>query len=350
MRLEKPRAGRPRRERGASSTSRLWLLACGSSALILATTVGLLLSKRPPPAPRVAEATAGCNVAPLDFEGDAPGGDPPVVLWAEAPTRLFLDGAPVFSAPEAPRHFAPGAHLLRVEAPDREAYEARIHLEPWQPALIHAALDPAAGITVVRMGAACASCPAALGEEPLGFEASPASARPALMLEHAAHALRQSRRAEAVQALKHVPPASRKGPLYARLAAQIFHDTFQAAAARRILGLLEREQAGELPTLLEVHQRLERSEATRRREVHLARWNRLTERFNAVIERFGARHPGPTDGASQRLAALSVAFEAGDLEAVAAGENTLSQLVEQLKSLKPGDCAFHSEVVAAAGG
>ena len=66
--------------------------------------------------------------------------------------------------------------------------------------------------------------------------------------------------------------------------------------------------------------------------------------------------PGAGQAASDRLEALSAAFEAaanahdtaGMEGALAAGELALGTLVEQLRGARPHDCAFQAEVLAAA--
>lgn len=349
--------------RGASGVTRLWLLACAASAVMAAALVGILSQRRSAPPPVVQEPAGAAEAVPcealpaLDFSASAEGEGPPVILWAAAPTRLFLDGVATFSAPEAPRRFPPGEHRVRIEAEGYEPLETKVRFERNVPALLHAQLLPrGGGVTLLRWGAACVSCPRALGEESLAHEPSPASNNPGLLLSQAALAIRSGRRPQAAQALRHVPPKARQGVLWGRLAAQVLHDTFQVDEGRALLRDLPSAAAAELPGLLVRLDELQTAESLRSADVTVARWNRLTERFHVFLTRFGPSHPGPTDVVSRRLGALSVAFEDAtqqgsgtrQAEALAAAEGAFAELVRQLQSLAPDDCAFHREVYAAA--
>jgi hypothetical protein len=134
----------------------------------------------------------------------------------------------------------------------------------------------------------------------------------------------------------------------------VYAASVQPARAREALAALPPGDG--LAALLRSVDGWEESEARRRSEVTLARWNRLTERYGALVSRFEYQVPAQTAGAAQRLEALSGAFELaarakddeGMESALAAAEAALGTLVAQVRGARPADCRFQAEVVATA--
>jgi hypothetical protein len=358
-----------------------WLLACAAAALLLlGTTVLLLLSERraaapdapaaaalpgggppPPAAPAAARTAAAADVAcpgapPLPPLGGLPPGaeSPPVLLWAVGGVRLSLDGAAAFSPPEAPRRFPPGEHALRLEAAGQEPLTLRLRFEPWAPALLHAQVDPGVGLTLVRLDAPCASCPAPVRRVE-SVAHVPTDAPADSLLSTAAAALRRGAWPEALTALEGVPPRARTAAPFLRLASVVYADARAPAAARRTLAAIPARQSPDLPALLVRLDALRREEAARHARLQLERWNLATERFSTLVERFEPQVPHAVGEAGRRLEALTRAFErahtAGDAvgteEALQAAEQALSTLVTRLRSARPGDCALQVELAKA---
>jgi hypothetical protein len=338
-----------------------WLLACGLTALaLLAVTSALLIRQEaagtPAPLPTQPGPTADCGIPALTSLRALPGAeDPPVLLWAEGDVRLYLDDRAAFSSPEAPRHLPTGEHTVRLEAPGRSPLLVRVRFDAWAPALLHAALDPVGGLTLVRLNAPCVDCPAAL--QPYDTLAQRPAGQPVdALLSGAAQALRDNAWPEALALLEQVPEAQRRSGLFLRLASQIQVDTASTEAARRSLASIPARQGGGLPALLARLGELEQQESKRRRDVQLARWNRATERFGALVARHGSELPQAVGSASQRLEALSPTFEraleVGDEldaeETLRAAEAELLQLATRLRAARPADCAFQAEIVATA--
>lgn len=338
----------------ASSSLRRWRLAAGLAACALVVTaLALVFAKKSPaqpPAPDapIAPETGRCEIPALESVRAMPDAEgPPVLLWAAGDVRLYLDGKAAFSPPEQPRHFSVGEHTLRLEAEGHPPYELRVRFESWTPALLHAELDPEAGLTLARLEAPCASCPPALQPYEVIAISEPSSAAPRT---EAAAALRDNAWPRALSFLEQVPRAERRDRLFRRLESTVYADTNSSAAALRTLKSIDDP---DLRTLLDAHHRLVDAERTRRHAVQLARWNRTTERFSALTEGFGKTLPQAVGSASERLAALSPVFEqayaAGDSldaeEALQAAEAALLTLTQQLRATRPRDCVFQAEVV-----
>ncbi|MHB8876724.1 MAG: hypothetical protein ACYC8T_23770 [Myxococcaceae bacterium] len=333
---------------------KLWLAVTAAAALLLAVAAGLLLlsrSKAPRPAP-IPVAPAACTVpevVPMRVMAGAEA--PPIILWAAGPVRTFVDGAPAFSAPEAPMALPTGEHTLTLEAPGAEPLTTRFRVVAFTPALFHAQLDKEVGITLARLGTACASCDEALSEVKLTPEKS--RERPAALLAKAAGALRRDDWRTAAASLRGVPAAQRRSPLFRRLAAGVYSATAQPSRAREELAAIGASRSSDLGPLLGRIEALTQVERERQKQVVLARWNRVTERFGHLVDRFERVVPGPVTSASGRMAELSKSFteatRQGDVTSgeaeLAAAEQTLSTLAAQLRASRPLDCAFQTDVV-----
>ena len=201
----------------------LWLSACAGSAVLLVAVV--LFMARHAPRPPVANeaqsattATIRCTAAePVLRRAEPDAEAPPVILWAAGEVRLFLDVKPEFSPPESPKHFAPGVHVLRVEAAGAEPFETKLRLVSFQPALIHAQADHQVGVTLLRLGAICASCDAPVA--PLTEFTGEKSRTPThALFTQAAAWLRKDQWAHASVLLGSVAAKERSSATYHRLA------------------------------------------------------------------------------------------------------------------------------------
>jgi hypothetical protein len=246
---------------------------------------------------------------------------------------------------------------VRLEAEGHAPLETRVRFEPWTPALLHAQADPEAGLTLVRLHAPCTVCPAPTRPQEVVAHV-PTARPPHALLREAAGALRRNAWPEAVAALEGVPPRERAQPLFLRLVSAVHMEGWAQAAGRRALEAIPAEDPGELAALLPRLDALAVVEQERRHRVQLARWNRTTERFSALVLRFEAQVPQAVGAAGRRLEALTRTFERalatkdplGAEEALRAAEEALTTLVAQLRSARPGDCAFQAEVVATVAG
>lgn len=340
----------------APSSLHRWRLAAALAATALLGIVLLLVRDArapeagPPRAPSaVPTPPPNCDIPALTSVRALPHADgPPVLLWAAGDVRLYLDGKAAFSPPEAPRHFAVGEHTLRLEAEGLEPYTLQVRFDPWTPVLLHAERDPIAGLTLTRLEAACVGCPHALQPYEAIASRAPEQSTP---LTAAAAALRRNAWPEALALLEQVPASRRQSRAFLRLESAVYADTYSSSAARRTLEAID---DADLRTLLAAHAKLYASEAQRRHEVQLERWNRTTERFAALMERWSKELPQAMASASERLAALSPVFETaygsnGGLdaeEALQAAEAEILTITHRLRTARPQDCAFQAEVVA----
>ena len=337
------------RMRGAGSSTRWWLGACCVAALLLALSALLLLRRSRARAAAQAQGAAACAVpAQLPLRALPEEEYAPVLAAAEAGVDLRIDGEPVHSA----RLLPAGEHTVRAQAAGAQALEWRLRFDAYTPALLHAQADAHAGLTLVALGAVCSSCPAPLRPESLAPQRS--GTPPAALLSGAAQQLRSGDWVHAAEALRGVTGKAREGALYLRLAAAVHAASLQPDVARRTLEALPRREAGALPRLLRAFDARTVEETRRRSAVTLARWNRVTERYSALVQRFESQVPAPATCAGKRLEALSSSFEMAALveddvgmeRALAAAEAALGTLVAQVRGARPHDCAFQAEVVA----
>lgn len=300
--------------------------------------------------PGAAAAPDGCRRPAPSAWRALPGADaPPVLVHAQAPARLLLDGVPLEGGAAVPPRLAPGEHALRVEAPGEAPLALTLRVDAFAPVLLHARVEPGLGLTLVRLGAACVSCPAPTRAEPLAYAAAGAPS-----LARAAEALRRGDWPRAARHLRAVPPHARGAPGFERLAQAVWASALEPRRARGAVARLARGEAP-LGALWAALGPLEASEAGRRRAVALARWNALTERYGALVARFESHASAGVAGAGARLEALGGAFEAaaraGDAagmeRALGAGEAALLRLVAQVRGARPGDCAFQAAVLEA---
>ena len=352
-----------------ADSSQRWFLALGGAALLLSSSLGGLavLRKRragPPPPPPSATATAtatapapgpgedggDCGLQRSEFRPFPDAESPPVILWAAGAARLFVDEQAAFSPPEKPRRFSPGEHSIRIEAPGEEPIRTRIRVDPFTPALLHAQVDPKVGLSLVRVGAACLPCEPP--KTPVDLSPIRTPRATFALLQTAAGHLRRDRWRRAADGIRRAAPTDRSRPIFYRLAAITAEDGGQHDLARALLEQIPLAQSNDLAILLPAVDRLNRSESERRRQVTLARWNKITEWFAAVTSRHQASAATPVAAAAKRFSQLSPVFDAavrqGDLDqqgdVVRAGEQALTALVKELRALKPNDCTFQREL------
>lgn len=344
-----------------------WWLALGSAALLLMVASGIAVLRRSA-RPRAAAAevvTPDAGVAPtraaaaavdacglpetVTLSGARAGA--PVLLWAVAPVRLFLDDKAAFSPPEQPLRLE-GEHVVRAEARGEETLTTRFRIQDGVPVLFHAQVDEGLGITLVRIGGTCTSCE--FKDVDVSLEPQ-ASAEPTFsLLQAAASHLRADRWRLALPRLQRVPQKDRAKVPYLRLASNIFQATADPDQALKHARAIPAARSNDLTMLLDAWERLRRAEDRNTPEGLLVRWNTLTERFGLAAARFAAEGPGPLSAATRRLEQLSHAFEqqleAKDARAqratVEAAEDTVLQLVRELRATRPADCAFQKDVVA----
>ncbi len=343
----------------------LWLATCCVAALVIIAAVALGPRLRgggepvgPEPVAAAGDAGAapsGCDVpAEVSLRPNVSADAPPVLFVAEGEVKLLLDGQPVYTPVDAPRPVPPGEHELQAVLPGEPPLKTQVRIDAFTPALFHARAFPDLGVTLARLGAVCVSCASPLNDVELTYAKQ--GVRPPALLRSAATAMRSDDWTTAASALRGVPVSERKGALFLRLAAAVHAATLQPELSRRELEAIPKQEAGELPELLAAFDALRAQELSRRHEVLLSRWNKLTERFGALTRRFEQDAPGAVASGSSRFQELSRGFEtasrdkklAQEDELVTAAETTLVALVAQIRKAHPQDCAFQAEVVATA--
>lgn len=347
----------------------LWWLALGAAALLLMVASGIAVLRRnaarPAPSPAAPAVTADAGLPTPQAEAikrDACGvpetlslsaarKGAPVLLWAVAPVRLYLDDKAAFSPPEQPLRLT-GEHVLRAEARGEETLTTRFRVEDGTPVLFHAQLDEGLGITLVRIGGSCASCE--FKDVDVTLEVQPSSEPTFSLLQAAASHLRADRWRLALPRLQRVPQKDRTKIPFLRLASNIHQATADPDGALKHARAIPASRSNDLAMLLDAWERLRRAEDRNTPEGLLSRWNLLTERFGAAASKFADDVPGPLSSATRRLEQLSNAFEQqlekkdarAQRATVEAAEDTVLQLVRELRATRPSDCAFQKDVVA----
>jgi len=347
-----------------ADSSHRWFLALGGAALLMSGSLGslVLLRKRrdpsaptPPTASRTAEpelAGGACGPQRSDYHPLPDAEASPVILWAAGAARLFVDEQPAYSPPEKPKRFAPGEHAVRIEAPGEEPIRTRIRVDPFTPVLLHAQADPQFGLSLVRLGAGCLPCepPAAPVDLSPIRKPSPGSA---VLLASAGH-LRHDRWPQAAEGIRRASVADRKRSIFYRLAAITAEDGAQHDLARALLERVPPAQSNDLATILPVFDKLVAAESRRRKEVTLARWNKITEWFATISANSQGDAASLVSAATKRFSQLSLVFDTAvregtidqQAEVVRAGEQTLTSLIKELRAQKPEDCRFQQELSA----
>lgn len=327
----------------------MWAALAGVALVLIGSFALLLIGRRAPSVPSANLRIAPCPALAQPIPAPE---SSPVILWAVGPVRLYVDGVAAFSPPEAPRRFAIGVHTLRAEAKGEEPLQTRFRVEPFTPALLHAQVVPGLGLTLVRIGAGCASC--AFAESPPRLDPEPPRFPVPALLARAAGLLRIDQYASAADALAQVPPAQRHTLAFARLASAVYADGSQPDAARKLAQAAPPAEVKELEALLKALDALTAKEQARKAQAVVDRWNQATERFALLVSRYQAQAPAPTAAAARRMEQLSQAFDeasrhkdgAAQLQAAQAVETVLSALQSELAASRPGDCAFQAQLAA----
>ena len=336
--------------------SRWWVLSFLAALVLLGSAGGFLkmrLAPRAVPAPLPPLPRQRCPN--LDAEVPLLPAEPEqtlLLVTGVGKVRAFVDGKPALGAPDEPKRFVSGEHLLRAEAEGAEPLELHLRLEPFLPAFVHLQVDPQAGITFATLGAGCVSCAPPEARASLDFTRV-SDADPVLLAE-AAKALRASDWRGAAGRLRGVSPKSRAHALFLRLAADVYQFTAQPQLAQASLARVPANEGHELDAVFAAWSALTFTELTRTRGLPVRRWNLLTEKFSKLLEKFALDAPGPVQVATGRLAELTEGFlkanashdTAGEDETVHAAEDALKQFVRALRRSRPEDCEFQKRITA----
>ena len=335
--------------------SRWWVLIFLAALVLLGSASGFFLLRRPS-APKDAPPPSAHERCP-DADAELPQmkvePEPALLFVGVGPgVRVLLEGKPTPDQGAAPLRLSPGQYGLRAEADGVEPLQLRLALEPFSPALVQLEVDPALGLTAAVLGAACPSCRLP-GDKPL-LDFTRTSDGDATLLTGAAIALRAGDWKRAASQLRGVSPKSREHAAFLRLSSAVYQLSGQGPSARAALGRIPLAEAQALTAPLEAWTALADAELTRSKGEGMRRWNLLTERFSALLEKFAPEAPGPVQIATSRLAELSSGFlEAslkkdlrGQEDTVRAAEAALGQFVRALRRSHPEDCEFQKRITA----
>lgn len=326
--------------------------------LFMVFVVPRLLQRAPAPAPAaVATADAGsCRVPEkLSLQALPDAENPPLVVIAEGKTRVLIDNEPTFSAWDSPRHFKVGLHSLRAESESGATITTSFRLNAWKPGVLYVADDELVGPVLLRLGAACTSCTTPLVPQQLNF--TPRRDKVPYLLTESARSLRANDWAAAGELLRGVPMKERNRPEFLLVSAAFFAQVNQLEDFKQAMAKLSRAQpkAG-FSQLLPEWEKEVAAEHARQKQTVLARWNKVTDRYTALVSRYEPQVRGKTEQAARRFEQLSGVFlkaaEQDDLaeqtQVGRAAEELLSELVSTIRAGKPNDCEFQAQVVATA--
>ncbi len=335
---------------------RWWVLTFLAAVVLLGSASGFFWLRRPvravsqpPPRPRARCPDADAELKPPKVEPE-----PALALASAGPkVRLLLDGKALAGDEGTPQRLEPGEHQLRAEADGAEPLQLRLVFLPFAPLMIHATFDAQVGLTAVVLGGPCPSCPAPDQKPALDFTRTEQT--DAALLADAAQALRAGDWKRAAGRLRAVTPKSRDHLPFARLAAAAYQLSDQPTLALAALGRVPAAEAGTLSSLVPKWTSLAAAELARSKLTGMRRWNLLTERFSALLEKFAPEAPGPVQVATGRLAELSEGFAKASMgkdlkaqdETVTAAEAALGQFVRALRRSRPDDCEFQARISAA---
>ena len=321
-----------------------WLLA---AATVVALALGVALAVRtfspktvapsPSAAPAVcpdatarpAPALAEVSTAPLIVERG-----PGVVVRID-------DAAP----PESVRE---GRHRVTAEAPGVASATLELQVDAFTPVLLDARVSAGAAVTLVVVGARCATC-ANTGANP-DLKYSPSFIGD---LRAVAKGLAQGDWLEGAKAMKAIPPSEREQPEAIRLLAALYALAGRPSLVRAELELLPEGDATR--KALQRRDALDELRPVRQLETATARWNAVTERFQRLGDGFVKEAHVPLSSLTQRFDALSKRFadarEAKDVFACEAAleeaNSALADFVLALRARAPTDCAWQARVTAA---
>ncbi len=332
-----------------------WVLMCAAAvAMGVAAFVLLKRSGGAGGSPRVVRFFDGGKGCPdEDLVPSLPASTdnhPPVVLWAAGDVRLFFDGKPAYSSPEAPKRFAPGEHELRAVNGSGLQVKVTVRVEPFTPAVFHLENDQQVGLTLVQAGSVCVSCENALSPVSINFAPPSKSARTQLV--EAANAARINDWRRAAEALRHIAAAERRNPAFQRLAATTLWLSGQPSQSEPILVQLASSAKGDWSTLWKSHLKLTAAETARQNHVLNKQWNTLTEKFNNLRAAFVTDAQAAEGQANGRLMELYQTFNraqaAKDMptqeQVLRSAHDVLAAYVRALRATRPGECSFQARV------
>jgi|CXWL01.1.fsa_nt_gi hypothetical protein len=332
-----------------------WVLLCAAAVALIAAAFVLLKSpKQTGGSPRVVrgvDAGAACPDEDLvPAIAAVVDNHTPVVLWAAGDVRLFFDGEPAFSSPEAPKTFAPGEHELRAVSGSGTQLKLKVRLDAFTPAVFHLENDAQVGLNLVQAGSTCVSCENALSPVSIAF--SPPAKPVARQSVAAAKAARLNDWLAAAEALRHVLPADRKGTAYLRLSATTLWLSGQSSLSEAVLAKLAAEGKGDWPGLWKNHLKLTTSETTRQNQLLSKQWNALTEKFNGLRAAFALDAPGAEGQANSRFIELYRSFSQAQSkrdiptqeQVLRSAHEVLGTYVKALRATRPGECTFQARV------
>jgi hypothetical protein len=337
-----------------SPTRWLTLCALAASTLVLVVIALTHASRaRPLDAPGGLTGAApaqSCMEDPLLLALPEEPGDVLALFAAPRNVALSLDGRLLTGSAEAIR-LASGAHELVAESPGTAPLKTRFQLSPGRPALFHVIRDRDLGLVLLRQGDRCLSC--APGRGSLQIEPVASAQRVPLSLARAAQALRTDDWMTAESELRRVPLRARAQPSALRLLAAAHAAAGLDSEARAHLTRLPAGDSTRL--LLRRLEKLTVDEARREPERIFARWNAVTDRYQALLTRFEPELTGLSAPRLGRLQRLSEGFTAAartrDVaelhETVGAAEKALAELSGHIRAARAPRCGTGTSAVTA---
>lgn len=321
-----------------------WLLAAATViALALATALVLRTLKKPqvvqpaPPPP----ATGGCpdrDLHPGPMLADAAAA--PLQLVVQPGVTLLIDGA------EAGPNLVEGVHDISASAAGHKAARLKLHVEAFTPVLLDVRASSAA-VTVLMVGARCASCAPAVTEVDLKYHPGTAGD-----LSGVAKALAEGDWVEAVRLMRGIAPSDREAPEARRLLAVLYAFIGRPTLVRQTLEALADPS---LTDALTRRDALDELKPVRQLQTATARWNALTERFQRLTDRFVSEAPKPLSALTMKFGELSSAFGSaqekqdaiGCEAALESATTALNEVIMGLRAMRPEDCAWQRRVTEA---
>lgn len=332
-----------------------WVLMCAAAvAMMVAAFVLLKRNGAAGGSPRVVRLIDGGKGCPdEDVVPSFPTSTDdhaPVVLWAAGDVRLFFDGKPAYSSPEAPKRFVPGEHELRAVNGRGLQVKVTVRLDAFTPAVFHLENDQQVGLTLVQAGSVCVSCENALS--PVSINFSPPSKLARTQLVEAATAVRNNDWRKAAEALRHIAVQERRSSTFQRLAATTLWLSGQPSQSEPVLAQLAASAKGDWQMLWKNHLKLTAAETTRQNQVLNKRWNALTEKFNNLRAAFVTDAQAAEGQANGRLMELYQTFNraqaAKDMptqeQVLRSAHDVLAAYVRALRATRPGECSFQARV------
>lgn len=326
-----------------------WLLAA-ATVIALALAIALVIrtvkqsqstTTTPAPAPPSAPVTVGCpdrDVRPAPVLADAAAA--PLQLVVQPGVRLLIDGS------EAGQNLIEGVHELSATSPGQKSSKLKVDVEAFTPVLLDVRASSGA-VTVLLVGARCASCASATTEVDLAYDG-----RSRGDLADVAKALADGDWVQGAQLMREIAPAKRETPEGRRLLAVLYTFIGRPSLARQTIDALADPS---LTPVLTRRDALDELKPVRQLQTATARWNALTERFQRMTDRFVSEAPKPLSVLTMKFGELSSAFgsakekeDAIGCEAALESANTaLNETIMGLRAMRPEDCAWQRRVTEA---